>query len=269
MRRPWSDADVAEMRRLWALGTPVPAIAAAVGHSVGSIHGKAFKLRLKGIRRPTRPWTAGEVGRLKAMWDAGQTYKQVARALGRTPWAVLRMARRQGYQARRNRPLPTDVREQVLALMRAGRSCQEAARRLPVSRTTAKRWREAAGIPKTTAEEHRRNTVRGIKAADISPALARSLKRMDRLAAEGWPYGTRTADARIMDLLEAAAAPLTLAAIGRATEVSLANPYLSARLCRMRERQWIVRVTMCPVSYVLSDHVRALRAEARGERVED
>jgi hypothetical protein len=55
LSRPWSDEDIASLKRLWADGVPVRKLALRFRRSQSAIRGKAVQLGLKRSIQPPRP----------------------------------------------------------------------------------------------------------------------------------------------------------------------------------------------------------------------
>ena len=103
---PWTDADVALLRRLYDEKAPQRQIAEQLGRGVGAIATKASKLGLKQRFR----WTAEERARLLQGFEGGEDLPAVARDIGRPLSNVAAEARRLGLQF-----APAPRRSQVVA----------------------------------------------------------------------------------------------------------------------------------------------------------
>jgi len=55
LSRPWSDEDIASLKKLWADGVPVRKLALRFRRSQSAIRGKAVQLGLKRPIQPPRP----------------------------------------------------------------------------------------------------------------------------------------------------------------------------------------------------------------------
>ncbi|HXD46668.1 MAG TPA: hypothetical protein VN655_16185 [Pseudolabrys sp.] len=55
LSRPWSDDDIASLRKLWGEGVPVRKLALRFRRSQSAIRGKAVQLGLKRPVQPVRP----------------------------------------------------------------------------------------------------------------------------------------------------------------------------------------------------------------------
>lgn len=91
---PWSDEDIAHLRRRYAERAPQTAIAKELGRGVGAIATKASKLGLKQRFR----WTEDERARLVRGFENGETLADVCRDIDRPLINVGAEARRLGLQ---------------------------------------------------------------------------------------------------------------------------------------------------------------------------
>ena len=119
-RTPWSEADTAEVARLWIAGATASQIAKSIGKSRNSVLGKIGRLGLKrngngvtgqSYRRPRRSsgrrrarvpasqwfrWTQEHEARLEEHWLEGLTAGEIAARFGCTEGAVSARAARLG-----------------------------------------------------------------------------------------------------------------------------------------------------------------------------
>jgi hypothetical protein len=61
LSRPWSDEDIASLRKLWAEGVPVRKLALRFRRSQSAIRGKAVQLGLKRPVQPSQPVAGDEL----------------------------------------------------------------------------------------------------------------------------------------------------------------------------------------------------------------
>jgi hypothetical protein len=61
LSRPWSEEDIASLRKLWADGMPVRKLALRFRRSQSAIRGKAVQLGLKRQVQATRPLPEDEL----------------------------------------------------------------------------------------------------------------------------------------------------------------------------------------------------------------
>lgn len=61
LSRPWSEDDIASLRKLWGEGVPVRKLALRFRRSQSAIRGKAVQLGLKRPLQPLRPLPEGEL----------------------------------------------------------------------------------------------------------------------------------------------------------------------------------------------------------------
>ena len=91
---PWTEAEYAVLRRLYAEKRPVVAIAAEIGRRVPAVASMASKLGLKQRLR----WTNEDRARLLRAFEDGETLDLVCRDIGRPLANVSTEARRLGLQ---------------------------------------------------------------------------------------------------------------------------------------------------------------------------
>lgn len=152
-----------------------------------------------------KPWTTGEVARLKAWLAAGLPVREVAARLGRTPAAVCRQFRRHGGPARR-RPRFGPLVPKALALHARGLCAVHIARTLKHGRwSVANALRQQGLTPhghgrcpscqKTLSATYRR-TFKG-----TSLTRVRDEVWAVRAAQAGWPGARNPGDVEILELL--------------------------------------------------------------------
>jgi len=61
LSRPWSDEDIASLKKLWADGMPVRKLALRFRRSQSAIRGKAVQLGLKRPIQAAQPHVEGEM----------------------------------------------------------------------------------------------------------------------------------------------------------------------------------------------------------------
>ena len=94
---------------------------------------------------------------LKAV-ESGMTCRQAAACCGVSLASAIRFAKRAGItdkRAKANQNVRDNVRANVLKAVKGGVSCQQAAANYGVSPTTAVKWAENAGIPRTYISTNR------------------------------------------------------------------------------------------------------------------
>ena len=90
-RLEWNDAQIAQLRALWAQGLTTPQIARQMGTSKNAIVGKARRLHLPSRPSPIKrdePALAEHLGRVRAAIQAGNTTDPIAQAMGISTRAV-------------------------------------------------------------------------------------------------------------------------------------------------------------------------------------
>lgn len=95
MAAHWTEAEDAELTRLWLAGTPVRDIAVALHAGMERVTGRRFHLGLP-PRPTTKAWSAEDVATLKRLHATGAPYSAIAKALGTTRNAISGAASRHG-----------------------------------------------------------------------------------------------------------------------------------------------------------------------------
>lgn len=95
--RPWTEAEVLELRRLVALGWRDKAIGEVIGRPAMSIKSKCVALHLPRPGRCIPKPDLERYARMKAMAEAGASAPAIAEAFGFKPRSVLGLARKYGW----------------------------------------------------------------------------------------------------------------------------------------------------------------------------
>ena len=122
--RYWKTGEVATLKALLQVGTPMREIASQLERTPGSIYGA--RVKYLGHKSQSHV-TDAEVEQARAAWAEGRTIKQIAEATGRTPEKVSRMlVGIRKYDEHQTRTMELKA-EQARALWAQGRTVKEIA----------------------------------------------------------------------------------------------------------------------------------------------
>lgn len=201
-RRPWSEADLAIIRRDYArVGRK--ALAQQLGRSEFSVKTIAYR---EGLAH-RRSWTEDEKNQLIALLAEGCTAHAAARRIGRSPAQAAKLATRFGF-APQTRLVFTPARgELVRQRNAAGYSDAEIAAEIGCERHTVHDWRKRLGLAPAGNSARRRARVAEKTRAQLDRAGLPTIGHLRREAfrrwavAQGWPADTPPRGVQILNAI--------------------------------------------------------------------
>jgi DNA-binding CsgD family transcriptional regulator len=174
-------------------------------------------------KKPPRPWTMGDVRRLKEMKAQRRTLAEIAQALGRGEGCLSRQWRRYGSPRPYFRPGRARDRR-VRRLHAEGRTAREIALEVECHEATVRRLLRSWGLePNRLPEEavrelSKKRQARLDRASRTGSALheARREGKAREAALMGWPQARTPRQAQVLGLLKESGAPMTESQIAEA-----------------------------------------------------
>lgn len=156
----WNPENIAQVAKWWNEGCSKGEISRRLDISVHAISHKIAALNLPEQEIPADGWTKEKVAKLRELWPAGATMKEIKAATGKGKSAIIAKVRRLGIPKRPNPVIKWSVESEDLLtkLWHEGYSTEEIGRRVGFSGPAVIGKAARIGLPKRPQQNVKGNT---------------------------------------------------------------------------------------------------------------